>query len=119
MTMITPSYLGETIEYSSLHACRSTLEDPTVIVKVLDAQGRLHPDADHEITFEVQGEGKLIGVDNGNMADMAADFKGKKRKASHGMCLAIVQSTASAGQIRVSATAPGLKSASVTVATKV
>ena len=31
MTMITPSYLGETIEYSSLHACRSTLEDPTNI----------------------------------------------------------------------------------------
>ena len=29
MTVITPSYLGETIEYSSLHACRSTLEDPT------------------------------------------------------------------------------------------
>ena len=33
MTMITPSYLGETIEYSSLHACRSTLEDPTVSEK--------------------------------------------------------------------------------------
>ena len=31
MTMITPSYLGETIEYSSLHACRSTLEDPTTL----------------------------------------------------------------------------------------
>ena len=31
MTMITPSYLGETIEYSSLHACRSTLEDPTYL----------------------------------------------------------------------------------------
>ena len=35
MTMITPSYLGETIEYSSLHACRSTLEDPT-LHKVVD-----------------------------------------------------------------------------------
>ena len=34
MTMITPSYLGETIEYSSLHACRSTLEDPTFAVCV-------------------------------------------------------------------------------------
>ena len=34
MTMITPSYLGETIEYSSLHACRSTLEDPTVLSRV-------------------------------------------------------------------------------------
>ena len=32
MTMITPSYLGETIEYSSLHACRSTLEDPTTSI---------------------------------------------------------------------------------------
>ena len=35
MTMITPSYLGETIEYSSLHACRSTLEDPTKIEGVV------------------------------------------------------------------------------------
>ena len=34
MTMITPSYLGETIEYSSLHACRSTLEDPTQPLQV-------------------------------------------------------------------------------------
>ena len=36
MTMITPSYLGETIEYSSLHACRSTLEDPTALTTVAD-----------------------------------------------------------------------------------
>ena len=34
MTMITPSYLGETIEYSSLHACRSTLEDPTPLLRL-------------------------------------------------------------------------------------
>ena len=36
MTMITPSYLGETIEYSSLHACRSTLEDPTGVTACSD-----------------------------------------------------------------------------------
>ena len=36
MTMITPSYLGETIEYSSLHACRSTLEDPTPSIDAFD-----------------------------------------------------------------------------------
>ena len=35
MTMITPSYLGETIEYSSLHACRSTLEDPTYSTSIM------------------------------------------------------------------------------------
>ena len=42
MTMITPSYLGETIEYSSLHACRSTLEDPTARVIGDDLQPRRH-----------------------------------------------------------------------------
>ena len=41
MTMITPSYLGETIEYSSLHACRSTLEDPTTtaVSELLSTEG--------------------------------------------------------------------------------
>jgi beta-galactosidase len=89
-----------------------------VTVKVLDAQGRVHPDADNEIAFAIQGEGRLIGVDNGNMADMAADFKGKSQKASHGMCLAMVQSTASAGQIRVTATCAGFKPAAVTIVTR-
>ena len=41
MTMITPSYLGETIEYSSLHACRSTLEDPTSPAVSLQAFDRI------------------------------------------------------------------------------
>ena len=41
MTMITPSYLGETIEYSSLHACRSTLEDPTDWIYQRSAHNRL------------------------------------------------------------------------------
>ena len=70
MTMITPSYLGETIEYSSLHACRSTLEDPTKVyvanflddtVSVIDAA------SDHVIaTVPVQlnpiGFGQFIGA---------------------------------------------------------
>ena len=41
MTMITPSYLGETIEYSSLHACRSTLEDPTEFPTVTGTEGEV------------------------------------------------------------------------------
>ena len=53
MTMITPSYLGETIEYSSLHACRSTLEDPTIQVSGMDMKG-LHGIAS-EIAEQVRG----------------------------------------------------------------
>ena len=48
MTMITPSYLGETIEYSSLHACRSTLEDPTGVMATLAHLGRIQP-AEHRL----------------------------------------------------------------------
>jgi len=111
-----PASIDLSVDRAAIRADRRDVSHITV--KVFDAQGRLHPDADNEVTFEVQGEGKLIGVDNGNMADMTADFKGKIRKASHGMCLAIVQSTANGGQIRVTATSPGLKPAAVTISTK-
>ncbi len=112
-----PAAIDLSVDRASIRADRCDVAH--IKVKVLDAQGRLHPDADNEVAFEVRGEGKLIGVDNGNMADMATDFKGKLRKASHGMCLAIVQSTAAAGQIVVTATSPGLKPATLTIATKV
>ena len=50
MTMITPSYLGETIEYSSLHACRSTLEDPTSC-RILTAFNPRHPGGKHNVYY--------------------------------------------------------------------
>ena len=74
------------------------------------------PVADNEVAFAIQGEGKIIGVDNGNLAS-DEDYKGNRRKAFNGLCMAIVQSTAKAGQIRVNATSPGLKPGSVTVTT--
>ena len=67
MTMITPSYLGETIEYSSLHACRSTLEDPTarylkernpaVTVVGVDADGSLYTGKEVR-PYKVEGVGE-------------------------------------------------------------
>jgi beta-galactosidase len=88
-----------------------------ITVRVLDSQGRMHPDADNEITFDVRGEGRLIGLDNGDPANMQ-DYKGKQRTCFHGMCLAIVQSTGTPGTIRVTATSPGLESASVAITTR-
>ncbi len=111
-----PAAINLSVDRAAIRADRRDVSHITV--KVLDAQGRTHPDADNEVTFEIQGEGKLIGVDNGNMTEMTADFKGKIRKAFHGMCLAIVQSTANGGQIRVTATSPGLKPGSVTIVAK-
>jgi beta-galactosidase len=88
-----------------------------VTVRVLDAQGRVVPDADAEIAFEIQGEGRLIGVDSGDPSSHES-FQSNRRKAFHGMALAMVQSTARAGQVRITASAAGLDGAAVTFATK-
>ena len=83
----------------------------------IHAQGRLAPTAENEVDFEIQGEGTLIGLDNGNPMSHE-DFKGSRRRAFNGLCLAMLQSTAKPGQIRVTATSPGLQSNSVTITTK-
>ena len=57
MTMITPSYLGETIEYSSLHACRSTLEDPTPMLPRQRARLRVIIEALAQILLGWYGSG--------------------------------------------------------------
>ena len=111
-----PAALGVSVDRDTIRADRRDVVHVTV--KVLDEMGRVHPDADNEIAFEVQGDGKLIGVDNGNMAGLAVDLKGRSVKAFHGLCLAIVQSTARAGLIHVTATSAGLKSARASVVTR-
>ena len=111
-----PAALALTVDRSVIRADRRDVVHVTV--RVLDAQGRVHPEAVNALTFEVSGAGRMIGVDNGNMADVTADFKGRSVTAFHGMCLAIVQSAAKAGEIHVAASSAGLRPATVTVLTK-
>jgi beta-galactosidase len=86
-------------------------------VEVQDAQGRVVPITDNEVTFRISGDGKLIGVGNGDPTDHGSD-KGKSRKAFSGLCMAVVQSTKNAGKITVEVTSPGVAPASVTVTAK-
>jgi beta-galactosidase len=86
-------------------------------VEVRDAQDRVVPVTDNDVTFKVSGEGKLIGVGNGDPTDQASD-KGASRKAFCGYCMAIVQSTKKGGVITVNASSPGLAAAEVTIGTK-
>ena len=86
-------------------------------VEVKDAHDRIVPITDNDVTFKVSGEGKLIGVGNGDPTDQASD-KGTSRKAFCGYCMAVVQASRKAGNITVEATAPGLAPATVTIAAK-
>ena len=86
-----------------------------VAVEVQDSEGRVVPVANNEVAFRVSGDGKLIGVGNGDPTSHESD-KGTSRSAFCGLCMAIVQSTKTPGLIKVEATSSGLASASATVA---
>ena len=82
-----------------------------VIVRALDASGVFVPLASDQITFELSGPGKFIGVDNGDPTSHES-YQGNTRALFHGMALALVQSTNDAGAIHVVARAGNLKAAS-------
>jgi beta-galactosidase len=85
-----------------------------VAVDIVDAQGRQVSTAGNEITFQVTGKGKLIGVGNGDPSCHEPD-KADKRSAFNGLAMAIVQALKEAGEIRVTANSPGLESATVII----
>jgi beta-galactosidase len=88
-----------------------------ITVEIQDEQGRIVPVANNLIAFSIEGQGKIIGVDNGNPRSHE-DYKAKQRKALNGLCLALVQSTAKAGSIRFTASSPSLQPDSLTILTK-
>jgi beta-galactosidase len=85
-------------------------------VEVLDAKGRPVPRADHLVTFAVAGPGQVIGVGNGDPTSHEPDVA-SQRKAFNGLCQAIVRTRrGQAGELRITASAPGLKAAIVSLA---
>jgi len=106
----------------AISADRKTLEADRrdvahLTVEIVDSKGRVVPTADNEVVFQVEGEARLIGVDNGNPTSHES-YQGNRRKAFNGMCLAIMAATGKAGAIRVTASAAGLRPATVEIAAR-
>jgi beta-galactosidase len=88
-------------------------EDVTMIaVSVLDAQGRVVPIADNEVNFSVTGDGHVVGVGNGDPGNHDPDKAGHRR-AFNGLCMVIVGAGEKHGRIHLTASSPGLQSASL------
>ena len=83
-----------------------------VTVAVLDDKGRIVPTASDEVVFTVRGPGAVAGVGNGDPSSHEPD-RAAKRHAFHGLALAVIQATDKAGRIELTASAPGLKSATL------
>lgn len=87
-----------------------------ITVDIVDEDGILVPTADNLIGFEIFGDGKIVGVDNGNAASVER-YKDTKRKAFSGKALVIVQSTKNAGSFMLTANSNGLSSDNINIYT--
>ena len=85
-----------------------------ITVEIVDQEGRICPDADNLVKFDIQGAGFIAGVDNGNPVSHE-HFKAGERKAFHGLCLAVVQTKREGSEIRFLAESEGLQAAEIVI----
>ena len=78
-----------------------------VTVEILDKDGNLCPNADNPVKFNVEGNGFVAGVDNGNQISLER-FKASERKAFYGKCLVVIQNSGKKGTINLKAVSDGL-----------
>jgi beta-galactosidase len=88
-----------------------------ITVEILDRDGNLCPLASGNIQFDVQGEGSIRGVCNGDPTNIQV-MTGKEMQAFHGVCVVVVQSIDKPGNIILSATSSGLKKVTLQLAAK-
>jgi beta-galactosidase len=77
---------------------------------IVDNAGLTVPSATNAVTVSVQGPGRLIGLDTGEL-NYGGLFKTGTRDAYQGRLLATVQRTAPGGELRLTAVAQGLAAA--------
>jgi len=85
-----------------------------VTVEVVDAQGRMQPNASHNVLFTVKGEGEIAAVGSGDPTN-TEPYRGNQHTVYRGRCLAVVKSNGRPGEIHLRAHADGLEVAEVVI----
>jgi beta-galactosidase len=86
----------------------------TVNVSVVDQNGVLIPNANDLIQFRIEGPAVIAAVDNGDNASHEP-FQAMERRAYQGRCIAMIKANAEHGRITLTASAAGLKTASLSI----
>ena len=85
-----------------------------VTVEVVDAEGRLVPTNDAELTFRVDGGGTLMGAGNADIKD-EDPYYDATHHAWKGRALCVVRAGRKAGKVRLTVTSPSLPVAATTL----
>ena len=92
-----------------------------ITVDLVDEDGNIASGASNKLTYTLEGNGKIVGLDNGNAADTdrykPATDKSGSRSAFSGKALVIVQSTKDAGDMTLTVSGEGIESQSITINT--
>lgn len=91
-----------------------SMDAQPITVDAIDAQGRHVPIAADQVSFAIKN-GAIIGLGNGNPNDHDPEI-GNTRKLFAGLAQVIVRAAQGRGTMTLTASAPGLKSHSISVA---
>ena len=83
-----------------------------VVIQVVDENGLPVMISEDEITCEIQGPVRLLGLEASNNSDMG-NYRDNKQRAFHGRLLAYIQTNGTSGEATLKFTAPWLKSAEI------
>ena len=114
-TVSEPINIRLTVDRSTISADGKDLS--FVTVELLDKEGNASPLADQLVKFSVEGEGAIVGTDNGDQNDHVS-LKKPERHLFYGKCLAIVQSTSKSGNIVLKASVEGLPTREIMIVSK-
>ena len=53
-----------------------------ITVDITDKDGNIVPTADDNVKFQISGNGKIVGVDNGDATEVTQSYKGNERTAA-------------------------------------
>ncbi|MVN91743.1 glycoside hydrolase family 2 TIM barrel-domain containing protein [Mucilaginibacter aquatilis] len=105
------------LETDSAHFNANGLDLAYIMVTVVDKNGLVVPEATNSINFKLSGEATLAGVaNNDRMSD--EHFVANHRKVNDGKCLVVLRSTRKGGKVKLTASAAGLKDASLSLTAK-
>lgn len=79
-----------------------------LFIEVVDENGTIVKLGDNEITCEIEGPARLLGLEGSNNTDMT-DYTDNRHRAYQGHLLAYIQTTGEKGQVRVKFTSPLLQ----------
>jgi beta-galactosidase len=77
-------------------------------IAIIDKNGIIVPDADNMIELKVTGPARLLGLDNGDVADLTK-VQSLQRKVFKGKCAGMIQSLDQRGSVRIDVMSKGLK----------